>query len=78
MEVFYTDWAEESLTAVAADRAPLTHHPAYGRPSALVPTQGSRLFFASSELAPEVGGYLEGALAAAEEVAGWVLAAPVG
>lgn len=78
VEVFYTDWAGESLTAVAADRAPLTHHPAYGRPSALVPTQGSRLFFASSELAPEMGGYLEGALAAAEEVAGWVLAAPVG
>lgn len=77
MAVFYTDWAEEALTAVAADQTPLSHHPAYGRPAALVPTRDSRILFASSELAPEMGGYLEGALAAAEEAAGWVLAASV-
>lgn len=78
VELFYTDWAEESLTAVAADRDPLAHHPAYGRAPALAPRQDSRLVFAASELAPEMGGYLEGALAAAEEVAGWVLAASDG
>lgn len=73
VSVFYTDWAEEVGTAVAADHAPLRHHPAYGRPAALQGARDSRVFFASSELAPEMGGYLEGALAAAEEAALWVL-----
>ena len=73
LAVYYTDWAEEVGTAVAADRAPLMHHPAYGRPTVLDPAEGSRICFASSELAPEMGGYLEGALAAADEAAGWVL-----
>lgn len=71
--VFYTDWAEEAGTSVTADRAPLTHHPAYGRPAALQPTLSDRLYFASTELAPEMGGFLEGALAAAEDAADWVL-----
>ncbi|WP_300582484.1 FAD-dependent oxidoreductase [Marivita sp.] len=73
-EVFYTDWSEEPLTAVSADRAPLTHHPAYGRPQALMPAPDSRILFAATELASEMGGYLEGALAAADEAAAWVLA----
>jgi monoamine oxidase len=74
VEVFYTDWSEEPLTAVSADRAPLTHHPAYGCPQALVPAPDSRILFAATELASEMGGYLEGALAAADEAAAWVLA----
>lgn len=72
-EVFYTDWSVETLTAVSTDQAPLTHHPAYGRPATLVPAHDSRILFASTELASEMGGYLEGALAAADEAADWVL-----
>jgi monoamine oxidase len=71
--VFYTDWAEETETAVSADHAPLTHHPAYGRPAALQEALSDRLYFASTELAPEMGGFLEGALAAADEAADWVM-----
>lgn len=76
VRVYYTDWADEALTAVLADRTPLTHHPAYGRPADLMPARDSSFLFTSSELAPDMGGYLEGALAAAEEAASWVLAAP--
>lgn len=73
VDVFYTDWAEEAQTAVAADREPLRHHPDYGRPLALQSPPEGRIFFASTELAPEMGGFLEGALAAADEAADWVL-----
>ncbi|MGJ8605012.1 MAG: flavin monoamine oxidase family protein [Marivita sp.] len=72
--VFYTDWAEELHTAVPRDQDPLTHHPAYGRPVSLRAPLGARIFLASTELAPEMGGFLEGALAAADEAARWVLA----
>ena len=74
LAVFYTDWAEEEFTSVAMDRQPLTHHPAYGRPETLRAAPGDRVCFAGTELAPEMGGYLEGALASAEEAADWVLA----
>lgn len=73
VEVFYTDWAEEPLTAAALDQDPLTHHPAYGRPAALKAPMGARVYVASTELAPEMGGFLEGALAAAEKAAEWAL-----
>jgi monoamine oxidase len=61
VDVLIKDWSTDPATATPADRAPSAGHPAY-RP--LAPT--GRLFFAGTEAAPEDGGFLEGALAAAE------------
>ena len=60
-EVIVKDWSADPATATEADRTPPAGHPAY-RPR---PPAG-RLIFAGSESAPEDGGFLEGALAAAE------------
>ena len=60
------DWAGEPLTATPADHSGPAQHPAYGRPSALSHLWQGRLHFASSEMAPHFGGYLEGALEAAD------------
>lgn len=76
-QVFHTDWAEDRFTSVAADLAPLTHHPDYGRPPAIRAWTDAPVYFASTELAPEMGGYLEGALAAAEDAARWISAREV-
>jgi monoamine oxidase len=73
VEVFYTDWAEDPQTAADLDQEPLMHHPAYGRPAALQAPTGERVHLAGTELAPEMGGFLEGALAAADEAARWIL-----
>ncbi|MCA1776165.1 MAG: FAD-dependent oxidoreductase [Loktanella sp.] len=59
--LFVKDWSIDPDTATPADQTPLAGHPAY---RALPPTR--RLTFAGSEAAPENGGFLEGALAAAE------------
>ena len=61
-EVVVKDWSTDPATATPADQIPPAGHPAY-RP--LSPTE--RLIFAGSEVAPEDGGFLEGALAAAED-----------
>jgi monoamine oxidase len=63
------DWAYEPETATRADHTPLTAHPAYGLPAALSGLWDGRLHFASSEVAHEAGGFMEGALAAAERAA---------
>ncbi len=60
-EVIVKDWSVDPATATIADQTPPTSRPVY-RP--LPPTE--RLIFAGSETAPEDGGVLEGALAAAE------------
>jgi len=67
-----TDWATAPETATTADHAPLRAHPAYGLPAALRGLWGGKLHFASSEVAPEAGGLMEGALAAAGHVAALV------
>ncbi len=66
--LYLKDWAFEAHTAVAADQHPLRAHPTYGRPDSLNGLWQDRLIFAGTENAPEFGGYLEGALASAEEV----------
>jgi monoamine oxidase len=67
--VHVQDWAQSPLTATAQDCPPLTTHPQYGA----LPDPGSvwrdRLLWAGTETAPGHGGYLEGALEAAERVA---------
>lgn len=60
-EVFIKDWSADPATATQADLTPPPDHPAY---RALPPTR--RLVFAGTEMSPDNGGFLEGALAAAE------------
>jgi monoamine oxidase len=60
-EVFVKDWSNDVATATQADRMPPAGHPTY---SAIPST--ARLIFAGSETSPVDGGFLEGALAAAE------------
>ena len=65
IEVIIQDWGKEACTAVAADQS-TTHHPRYGLPQALLPLADRGLLFASTETAPQFGGFIEGALEAAE------------
>ena len=69
IELIYEDWAYEPHTANALDHAPLRHHPHYGLPEALKNLADRNLHLCVTEVAPEMGGYLEGALAAAEATA---------
>ncbi|MEM6371315.1 MAG: FAD-dependent oxidoreductase [Pseudomonadota bacterium] len=60
------DWASDAQTATAHDHAPLHHHPRYGLPADLQDPWHGALLFSGSETAPQFGGYLEGALEAAQ------------
>ncbi|MCV2367693.1 flavin monoamine oxidase family protein [Roseateles oligotrophus] len=60
------DWAQEPLTAHALDHRPLSHHPVYQSPDIPAEWRG-RLWMAGTEFAPRSGGFLEGALEAAEQ-----------
>lgn len=62
------DWASDPFTATPADAEPLRAHPVYGMPKPLAGLWDGRLLFAGTETAAEFGGYLEGALEAAERV----------
>ncbi len=68
-EMIIQDWATEPFTATEADQANGNAHPDY-RPIALPAPWGERITLAGAEMAPEFGGYLEGALAAAEAALG--------
>jgi monoamine oxidase len=60
------DWAYEVFTSTDLDRKPLRAHPRYGMPRALERLWDGMLIFGGSETAFQFGGYLEGALEAAE------------
>ena len=60
------DWAFQRETATEIDLRPPSKHPDYCLPPRLSGLWDGRLHFAATETAPEMGGYLEGALAAAE------------
>ena len=60
-DVFIKDWSVDPATATKADLTPPSDHPNY---TALPPTR--RVIFAGTEMSPDNGGFLEGALAAAE------------
>lgn len=62
-------WAQSPLTATALDWLPLTAHPNYGAMPDAGPVWRDLLLWAGTETAPDHGGYLEGALEAAERVA---------
>ncbi len=70
VDVLVQDWAREEFTATAADEnEQLLQHPTYGTPPSLAHLWECKLQLASTEMAPNFGGYLEGALEAAEMVA---------
>jgi monoamine oxidase len=60
-DLFIKDWSIDPDTATVADQASPSDHPTY---NALPPTR--RLIFAGTETSYDNGGFLEGALAAAE------------
>ena len=61
------DWAEDPFTATQWDQTALAAHPDYGLPHAMQGLWDDRLLFAGTEVAGEFGGYIEGALEAAEQ-----------
>lgn len=60
------DWAFDPYTATPRDHAPLMAHPQYGLPPQLADLCDGKLIFGGTEIAPQFGGYLEGALEGAE------------
>lgn len=68
------DWAFDPMTATQADQAPLRQHPAYGPVPGAETVWDGTVILGGSEVAPRFGGYLEGALEAAEAVAARLMA----
>ena len=66
LALYIKDWAFDPLTATSADSAPQDTHPSYGLPSVLECLYDGKMIFAGTEVASQFGGYLEGALEAAE------------
>ncbi|WP_298920057.1 FAD-dependent oxidoreductase [uncultured Roseobacter sp.] len=64
--VYIKDWAQDHRTATQQDHAPLFAHPAYGLPDAMKHLWANTLVLGGTEVAPYFGGFLEGALEAAE------------
>jgi monoamine oxidase len=69
IEVLFHDWADEYFTATDKDDISPNGHPAYGTPLALESLWDGSLILSSSEMAATFGGFLEGALEAAEYTA---------
>ena len=64
--MFIKDWATDPHTATSGDSAPVYAHPTYGLPEGFQNLWNGKLQFAGTEVAPQFGGYIEGALEAAE------------
>ena len=60
------DWATDPLVATTDDMQPLYAHPHYGRQAPPPGDWSGRLVLGGTESAPTYGGYMEGALEAAE------------
>ena len=63
---FYQDWAREPFTATAYDFPPMREHPVYQPPAGRTAIWDGAVHFAGTETADQYGGYLEGALQAAD------------
>lgn len=63
---FYQDWANERFTATPFDQPPMREHPLYRPPAGQTAIWDGTIRFAGTETADQHGGYLEGALSAAE------------
>jgi monoamine oxidase len=68
-EVYYQDWSLQVETASDLDFDPVSEHPHYGLPASLSGLWDKRLHMGSTEIAAQFGGYLEGALEVAENLA---------
>jgi len=64
--LFLKDWAVDPFTATDLDHRPVHAHPDYGLPQFLSRLWDNALILAGTEVAPKFGGFLEGALEAAE------------
>jgi len=67
-KLYIKDWAFDRHTSTEADMEPLYAHPVYGMPPAARGLWDNSLRFAGTEVATQFGGYVEGALEAAENV----------
>jgi len=74
IRVIVKDWAADPNVAMHLDRQPTAHHPTYGVPAAIADLWAGKLLFSSSEMSSNFGGYLEGALEAAENTARLIVA----
>ena len=66
LQILIQDWSQEPFTSSADDQVAPTNHPAYGHPAFQLDHWQDKLHFCGSETAEHEGGYLEGALVAAE------------
>jgi len=66
LKIYIKNWNEEKYSATPQDITPLSSHPAYGYD---LSTFDSKLLFCSTESAFEHGGYLEGSLESAHQIA---------
>ena len=66
LDVTLKDWSLEEFTATPADQL-TSQHPRYGMPPGMASLADGGLLFACSEMAPQFGGFLEGALEAAQQ-----------
>ena len=69
VHVALEDWSLAPLTATKADAHMPAGHPHYSKPKTIEGVWDGHLVFAGTELAPDNGGLIEGALAAAEAAA---------
>lgn len=67
-EVKLLDWSKEIYTAIEEDKLPPSTHPQYGLHTSLERLEKQGIYFAGTESAKEFGGFIEGALEAAERV----------
>lgn len=67
-DVFYEDWSEDPFTATDADANGPQTHPHYHSIPVRDEAWKDRLIISSTETAPQFGGFIEGALEAAENV----------
>jgi monoamine oxidase len=72
------DWAFEPETATVDDRTPPSAHPDYGPLPGFESAWDGRLLLGGSETASKFGGYMEGALERAAEIARHVAGQPPG
>lgn len=67
-QVLIQDWSQEAFTATADDRIAPPAHPSYGHLWLQLDHWQDKLYFCGTETAASDGGYLEGALVAADRV----------
>lgn len=67
LKFYYVDWKKEQYTSTSMDAMPLREHPSYGFD---IRHFNGKLLFSGTESAYAQGGYLDGAIHAAKQIAG--------